>query len=192
MVLEYYRNRYKSYGITGGIFSFLNTLTQLLFFTIIIFSFLFNIVVVDGSSMRNTLFKNDCLLASNFKYEAKNSDIVIISRNFENSEDGRNLNLYEKPIVKRVIALEGQKVDIKNNRIYIDDKMLEESYINTKTIPYDFKGPQIVPQGKIFVLGDNRKNSKDSRSLEIGMVDKRYVIGKVILRFYPFEAIKFF
>ena len=75
---------------------------------------------------------------------------------------------------------------------YDTDEVLEESYINTETLPLDFKGPQIVPEGKIFVLGDNRKNSKDSRSLDIGMVDKRYILGKVLLRFYPFDTIKFF
>lgn len=192
MVLEYYRNRYKSFGITGGIFSFLNTLTQLLFFTIITFSFLFNIVIVDGSSMRNTLYENDCLLVFNFCYEVKNSDIVIISRNYENTEGGRNKNLYEKSIIKRVIATEGQKVAIKNGYVYVDDKILKESYVNTKTLPIDFTTAQIVPQGKVFVLGDNRKSSKDSRSIDIGMVDKRYIVGKILLRFYPFEKIKLF
>ena len=192
MILEYYRNRYKPYGITGSIFIFLDALTRVLFCTIITFSFLFNIVIVDGSSMQNTLFENDYLLASNFGYEVKNSDIVIISRNYENTEGGRNLNLYEKPIVKRVIAVEGQKISIINGYVYVDDEVLEESYINTETLPLDFKGPQIVPEGKIFVLGDNRKNSKDSRSLDIGMVDKRYILGKVLLRFYPFDTIKFF
>ena len=120
-------------------------------------------------------------------YEVKNSDIVIISRNYENTEGGRNKNLYEKSIIKRVIATEGQKVAIKNGYVYVDDKILKESYVNTKTLPIDFTTAQIVPQGKVFVLGDNRKSSKDSCSIDIGMVDKRYIVGKILLRFYTFE-----
>ena len=89
-------------------------------------------------------------------------------------------------------SFEGNKVVIKDGKVYIDDEVLIEDYVSAKTHSIEFDGPKIVPEGHIFVLGDNRTASLDSRYNSIGMVDVRYVIGKVLVRVYPFNKIEIF
>ena len=95
-----------------------------------------------------------------------------------------------EPIVKRVIALGGQEVniDFTEGTVYVDGVELEEHYVNSKTNrSYDIEFPIVVPEGELFLLGDNRNASQDSRSSEIGTVDERYIFGKVVYRVFPFE-----
>lgn len=148
---------------------------------LLVFLLLFRVIVVSGDSMYKTLWDGDyLLLLSNLFYnEPKQGDIVVISK--KTFDDGT-------PIVKRVIATEGQTVDIDfaNGVVYVDDVPLEEPYTNSPT--YDTSGthfPLTVDEGCIFVLGDNRGVSKDSRSWEIGQIDKREVLGKALYRFLP-------
>lgn len=192
MLLKEYRNRFISLGATDKIFEILDALAFSLLGVVLLFTFFFTLVRVDGDSMQTTLYDGDRLVISDFCYTPKPSDIVIISRNYDNSEIGGADKLYDNPIVKRVIAVAGQKIDIKDGKVYIDDEVLEEDYINAVTYALEFDGPKIVPEGHIFVLGDNRGNSLDSRFNSIGMVDVRYVIGKVLFRIAPFGEIKFF
>ena len=139
------------------------------------------IIVVDGPSMERTLLNGDyMLLVSNMFYkEPKHGDVVVVSKQaYDNG----------KPIVKRVIATEGQIVDMdfENGIVYVDGLPLEEDYTNTLTnLDEGAVFPQIVEENCVFVMGDNRNNSKDSRSLEIGQVDKREILGKVALILFP-------
>ncbi len=148
---------------------------------LLVFMLLFRVIVVSGDSMYSTLWDGDylLLLSNLFYHEPKQGDIVVISK--KTFEEGA-------PIVKRVIATEGQTVDIdfNNGVVYVDDVPLTEPYVNSPT--QDASGtsfPLTVEDNCIFVLGDNRGVSKDSRSWEIGQIDKREVLGKALYRFLP-------
>ena len=141
----------------------------------------FRIVVVSGSSMYRTLVDGDyLLLISNVFYgEPRQGDIVVASKQ---SFDGG------KPIVKRVIATEGQTVDIDFDAgiVYVDGEALEEDYTFTPTnLDEGVSFPLVVEQGHVFLLGDNRNHSRDSRSVEIGQVDRREILGKAVFLFVP-------
>jgi len=160
---------------------YLHDLVYSLMTLLVIFLLVFRLIVVSGDSMYSTLVDGDyVLLLSNVFYrEPQHGDIVVISKQtFDNGA----------PIVKRVIATEGQIVDIdfEQGIVYVDGLPLEEDYIYSPTTVYegvDF--PVIVDEGCIFVLGDNRGVSKDSRNPAIGMVDTREVLGKAIFLLMP-------
>ena len=145
---------------------------------ILVFVFFFRTIDVVGHSMEPTLMEGDKLITSNLFYEPKYGDIVILRKD----------SFSEQPIVKRVIATEGQVVDIDFDKgiVYVDGEALSEPYIAEKTTrPIDFDGKVTVPKGCVFVMGDNRNKSTDSRDERIGMVDKRYIIGHEIVRVFP-------
>ncbi len=140
---------------------------------------------VNGESMNETLQHEDVLILSNLFYTPKNGDIVV----FESQTTG-----YDEPYVKRVIATEGQIVDIdfETWTVTVDGEVPEwEKYATYKGIERlyytaDIQYPYTVPEGHIFVMGDNRWNSKDSR--DIGPVDERTVLGRVVFRLFPFDT----
>lgn len=167
---------------------------------VIIFCFIFRVATIDGSSMLNTLYGGDSLgrnadkvIITNLAYTPKNGDIVVISRNVQNTLENQNPNL--GPIIKRVIAVGGQTVniDFKSGTVYVDGVALKEDYISSPTTnSADVEFPIYVPEGYIFVLGDNRQDSLDSRYSQIGengLVDTRYVLGHAVFRIYPFDRI---
>ena len=146
-----------------------------------IFTFVIRMMGVDGHSMLNTLQHGDRLLVVNSMqyHDYKYGDIVILRKNGVFDDD---------PIVKRVIAVEGQTVDIDfaEGIVYVDGEALEEDYIREPT--YTAEGtefPLTVPEGSIFVMGDNRNGSSDSRDYRLGTVDTRYVIGKAAFLIFP-------
>lgn len=146
-----------------------------------IFTFVIRMMGVDGHSMLNTLQHGDRLLVVNsmLYHDYKYGDIVILRKNGVFDDD---------PIVKRVIAVEGQTVDIDfaEGIVYVDGEALEEDYIREPT--YTAEGtefPLTVPEGSIFVMGDNRNGSSDSRDYRLGTVDTRYVIGKAAFMTSP-------
>ena len=160
---------------------YLHDMIYLLMLVLIVFLFIFRIIVVSGDSMKMTLLDGDylLLLSNTFYHEPRQGDIVVISKKaFDNGA----------PIVKRVIATEGQTVDIDfdSGIVYVDHTPLEEPYINSLTkLDEGTRFPLTVEENCIFVLGDNRGVSRDSRDPAIGQVDKREVLGKAIFLILP-------
>lgn len=160
---------------------YVHDIMYLLAVVILLFLLVFRIIVVSGSSMKQTLLDGDylVLLSNTFYREPKRGDVVVISK--ESFEDGT-------PIVKRVIATQGQTVDIdfEQGAVYVDGEKLIEPYINTLTkLDEGTQFPLTVEDGCIFVLGDNRGVSRDSRDPAIGQVDKREVLGKALYLIFP-------
>ena len=144
----------------------------------LIFAFVFRAVGVDGDSMYPTLKDGDWVAVSGVTAEVDRGDIIVSTQPWE-----RNV-----PIVKRVIAVGGDTVyiDFDNNAVYVNGEKLYEPYIAELTrVSYDVEFPITVDEGKLFVMGDNRNISLDSRSSKIGLIDERYVLGKVLFRVYP-------
>lgn len=167
------------------------------FAVILIFTFLLRVANVDGESMVPTLTDGDRLIASHLFYEPASGDIVIVNSskghvyNADNAiEEVSGLN---KVIVKRVIAVGGQKVDINfdTGAVSVDGVVLDEPYINdlTKIDEGAHQYPVVVPDGYVFVMGDNRMNSTDSRDARVGFVDEEDILGKVLVRIFPFDSI---
>ena len=132
--------------------------------------------------MDNTLASKDKVIVTNFAYTPKDNDIVVISHGAE----------YSKPIIKRIIATEGQsvKLDYENDRIIVDGVVIDEPYIEGTTFSGkygDNEIPDVIPEGKVFVLGDNRRVSLDSRYQEIGLIDEENIIGKAQFVVFPFS-----
>lgn len=156
---------------------------------IVVFSFVFRVATIDGNSMLNTLHNGDKVIITNFNYTPKQGDIVVVSRNAENSVEGQKTS--EEPIIKRVIAVGGQTIDIdfETGKVYVDSVELPEPYLGSPTVdPGDVQFPLYIPKGHIFIMGDNRGDSLDSRSSRIGnggIVDNRYVLGHAVYRFFP-------
>lgn len=164
-------------------------------------------VQVQQSSMENTLFTNQQLIVDKLSYnfvEPKKGDIIIFHENKEKgtiAEDTLEMvdNIISKfnnnktdieeddRLIKRVIGVPGDEIDIKDGYLYLNGKKLEETYANGETISREFKLPIKIPENKLFVLGDNRMVSKDSRMF--GLVDYKQVEGKAIYRVYPFNHV---
>ncbi len=147
----------------------------------LLFLLVFRVIVVDGDSMFSTLWDGDylLLLGNVFYQEPERGDIVVISK--KTYDDG-------SPIIKRVIATEGQTVDIdfENGIVYVDGQALEENYIhNLTTNEEGTVFPLTVEENCIFVLGDNRAVSLDSRSTQIGQIDRREILGKALYLMIP-------
>jgi len=151
---------------------------------VIIFAFFIRIIDVVGTSMNPTLNNNDKMLVSGLLYEPSVGDVVVFKKD-EYDPD--------KALVKRVIAVEGQEInmDFDKGIVYINGQPIVEDYILEPTMnKLDFIGPKTVPEGCVFVMGDNRNASVDSRKAEIGMVDTRLILGKAYFVIYPLSVIR--
>lgn len=181
----------ETFSLKAEIFDWLEILVTAVILLVILFTFVFKIVTIDGRSMMNTLNNGEKIIISNIGYEPKHGDIVVISRNMNNITSG---NDQSAPIIKRIIATEGQTVNIDFNAgiVYVDGVALDEPYTRTPTnLQNDIRFPVVVPSGCVFVLGDNRNDSTDSRSSLIGndgMIDERYILGKALYRIFPFDG----
>ena len=173
---------YNHKKITCYSFEIIKTVIIVFSLVSIIFTFFIRDANVVGNSMYETLHDSDKVFLTNFNYTPKSGDIVAI-----NAE-----NMIEKRIIKRVIATEGQtiKLDYENDRIIVDGVVLDEPYISDSTFAGnygDYEIPEVVPEGKVFVMGDNRRVSLDSRRTEIGLIDVENVIGKAQFVAFPFS-----
>lgn len=156
-----------------------------IFVILFVISYVISITQVVGSSMNPTLSEGQVLFLNKFIYhfsDIKRGDIVSL----EYADT--------KYLIKRVVGLPGEKIDIINNVLYINDKVYQEDYLANDLEYKDFHisdlGYDKIPDDMYFVLGDNRENSLDSR--EIGVIAKDNIKGKIALRFWPFTKIKFF
>lgn len=163
------------------VLQYLHDLVYLMAVVLVVFLLCFRVVIVSGSSMEDTLIQGDYLLliSNTFYQNPKQGDIIVASK--DSYKDG-------EAIVKRVIATEGQVVDIdfKTGVVYVDGVALEEPYTKTTTnLQEGISFPLKVEEGCIFVMGDNRNISKDSRDPEIGLIDTREILGRAIFLFVP-------
>ncbi len=160
----------------------LDTLLISLSIMLVVLLFFVRTFTVSGSSMAPTLESGERVFAYSFMYTPQKGDIVVVSEN----------SYIIEPIVKRVIAKGGDTVDInyETGDVIVNGEVLYEPYISDLTQRgYDVQFPLVVPQGTLFLMGDNRPYSKDSRDSSIGFIDEREVLGKVVFRMYPFERI---
>ena len=166
--------------VAATVFDWVGSLVTALVVVLLVMTFFFRIIDVDGKSMEPTLIDTDKVVITNLFYTPKQGDIVIISHAEE----------YAKPLVKRVIATAGQelRMDYENNAVYVDGQKLDETYIQGMTVRGDIPESELngaVPGGKVFVMGDNRSISLDSRYKQIGYIDESSIIGKAQLDVIP-------
>lgn len=175
------------------------TIISAFFVAILIFTFLLRIANVDGESMLPTLVDGDRLIVSHLFYEPAAGDIVIVNNTNGHVYNSANeletvagLESKPKAIVKRVVAVGGQTVNINfdTGEVSVNGTVISEPYINELT-QLDEGGhqyPVTVPPGYVFVMGDNRMNSTDSRDSRVGFVAEEDILGKVVLRVFPFDS----
>lgn len=181
-----------------SLFDMLEMIVTTIFCAVLLFAYVFSMATVQGDSMMPTLYDEDRLLVFQLYGSPKNGDVIIINAQEATlvAEDG---SLYTqqglgKMIVKRVVAVGGQTLDIDFDEgvVYLDQQPLDEEYINMPTTTPLFGGafsyPMTIPEGYVFVMGDNRDVSKDSRYPDVGLIPESTIIGKVILRTEPWEA----
>ncbi|MDD6261691.1 MAG: signal peptidase I [Clostridiales bacterium] len=173
-------------SLSGALYEWCDALVYALVAIIIIFTVFCKITNVIGTSMLSTLHEKDTLIVSKLGYEPDHGDIVVISMDNE---------YFQKPIVKRIIAMGGETVNIDFDTHEVSvtgtdgvTRVLEEDYINEETrLAADVAFPLYIPEGYVFVMGDNRNRSTDSRDSRIGLIDERRIMGRVILRVLPLK-----
>ena len=159
------------------------TLETAVIILILLFSLVLRPAAVIGNSMLPSFSGGDRVACIHSFSGYERGDVIIISHATRKDES----------IIKRVIAVGGDTVDIDfyKGTVSVNGQVLDEPYVNTPTnLSYDMTFPVTVPEGKLFVLGDNRNGSLDSRSTDIGFINENKVLGKVVFRFYPFDRIK--
>lgn len=182
-------------SILGDLLDLIESILCSVFLVFLVFTFLFRIATVEGASMVPTLVNGDRLIISELGYTPQQGDVVIInarkSYQLDSAQQVVESEGLNKLIVKRIIALGGQKVDIDFNTgtVMVDDQVLQEGYINTLTTRDEggMQFPVVVPEGYVFVLGDNRDISKDSRHPNVGFVSESEIMGKALLRVFPLD-----
>ena len=172
--------------LSKTVVEFISVIATSIVAIMLIFTFAFRIVGVSGPSMMNTLINGDWLLVSAFVTEPERGDIVIITQP----------NSFNEPIVKRVIAVGGDTIDIDFDKatVSINGKVINEPYLGSPTTndEHAWQYPLTLKEGQVFVMGDNRQHSSDSRSPDIGLIDENYILGQVLLRFSPISEFKIF
>jgi signal peptidase I len=167
------------------LYYWLQALVVALIAIVLIFTFVGRIIGVKGSSMYPTLHNGDMMLVRSIGYRPQQGDVVVLTKE----------SFLSEAIVKRVIAVGGQtvRIDYEENKVYVDGVALEEDYINFEDLdpmdekPAEYISEVTVPEGSIFVMGDNRNRSSDSRDPNLGLVDERYVIGGVVCVLFPWS-----
>lgn len=176
----------KGSGVASGIFDIFEMFAICTAVILLLFTYVARLTVVDGESMMDTLMNNDYLIVQELGYTPKRGDIVVLQK--------MNAGSYKNPLIKRVIAVGGDTVDIDFDTltVYVNGEALDEPYCNLEgaTLTTVTELPLTVEEGKIFVLGDHRNHSADSRRAEIGQIDERCVVGRAVLRVLPLENFK--
>lgn len=170
-------------------FEFVEMLVIAIAAILLFFSFVLRQAVVDGDSMQNTLQNGERLLVSDLFYTPKTGDIIV----FQSSATGKGY-----PLVKRVIATEGDTVRLEKNGLYVNNTLLDEPYVFTDNFYYTYSGSHryiklsttyTVPEGELFVMGDHRNNSLDSR--DFGFIAEADILGRVLVRLTPLSRFGF-
>jgi signal peptidase I len=175
--------RSRGAALRDELVAWVKTLMSAAVYAVLIVTFGFQVARVEGQSMAPTLEDQDRLIVNKLVYrigEPRRGDIVMLYY---------PLNP-DKSFVKRVIAEEGDTVRIVDGRVYVNDIPLKDDYVASEYRSHDDWGPQVIPEGYYFVMGDHRNNSSDSRHW--GMVPKKYIIGKVQLRWWPVPTARVF
>ena len=201
----------KEFNLAKEIWEWVYTLAIAIIIALLIKGFIFDIVRVDGSSMFPTLVNNDRLIVTKLGYKPEQGDIIILDSEYKNreeyydklaaSKDKDELtvidklfargsmpdNLKKKYYVKRIIAMPGQTIDLVDGKVYVDGTPLDEPYYDGTTVSIDptVEYPITVDDDCVFVMGDNRNHSKDSRSSELGQVPYDAILGKSQVRIWP-------
>jgi len=163
----------------SSIYEILDSVVVSAVVVLLLFTFVFRIFVVSGPSMNNTLKNGERIVVSDVLYTPKRGDIVCF---YSESED--------EVLVKRVIATEGQTVNIDFSGVYVDGEKLKENYIDGQlTVPQTVDMPHVVEKDHVFVLGDNRGVSLDSRYEKIGDIHEHDIFGKLLFRLSPFGKV---
>lgn len=188
----------KKNSILGDIYDLAETVLIVFFVVSLILSYIFRLSDVDGPSMENTFLTGDKVVSLPLMRDFHTGDVVVA--NTDHSfllDDSGNVVEYEglkKTVIKRVIAVEGQTLDIdfESGSVTVDGVLLNEPYITglTHNDEGGFTGqyPLTIPEGYVFVMGDNRSVSMDSRSAKIGLISEDKIIGTVVLRVFPFSS----
>lgn len=203
----------KQFNLKKEVLEWFYTIIIALLIAFVIKGFLFDIVRVDGHSMDHTLTHNDRLVVTKLFYEPEFQDIVILDSTYKKrmdfyktlEDEGKTVNFITKPFiynslpnnlkkryyVKRIIALPGQTVDIKNGHVYVDGELIDEPYTSEPTMSTDssVSYPLTVLEGHVFVMGDNRTGSKDSRASDLGQIPYDAILGKSQIRIWPFNRL---
>lgn len=201
----------KKRSVGREIWEWVYTLAIAIAIAMLIKGFIFDIVRVDGASMFPTLVNNDRLIVTKIGYSPKQGDIIILDSNYREreayydrlavSKDKEKLSgvdklftykdlpldLKKKYYVKRIIAMPGQTVDLVDGKVFVDGSPLDEPYYSGETASIDptVEYPVTVEDNCVFVMGDNRNHSKDSRSSELGQVPYEAILGKSQIRVWP-------
>ena len=176
----------RSRDIAGILYEWCDALVYALVIIIVLFTVFIKVTTVVGTSMINTLHERDILIISKIGYQPENGDIVVLAMDND---------YFQEPIVKRIIAMGGETVDIDFDTHEVKvtgtdgiTRVLEEDYILSATATSaDIAFPLEIPEGYMFVMGDNRNGSTDSRDSRIGLIDERQILGHVVLRVLPIQ-----
>lgn len=185
------KKAYRPFGIVSDIYDIIELFALCTVAIMLTFIFAFRLSIVSGNSMNNTLYNGEYLIISDLGYTPEKNDIVVV-QNITLSGD------YSSPLVKRVIAVGGDTVKFdfsnpNNWKLYVNGEEVDQSYAYfdkfSATIRPTWDIPEVIPEGYIFVMGDNRNHSGDSRSKEVGLIDERCVIGHALFRVMPISKI---
>ena len=212
--LELVTEKKSEFNIVKEVWEWFYTIALALIIAFTIKFYIVDIVRVDGPSMFPTLINNDRLVVTKIGYKPAKSDIIILDSAYKNRMEYyaeyeeindtklnffTRINLYfklpeelkRKYYIKRIIAMEGDTVDLKDGNVIVNGEVLEEPYYDGVTEITDIKTeyPFTVSEDCIFVMGDNRPNSKDSRSTSLGEVPVKAIGGKAVIRLWPLTSI---
>ena len=177
-------NQSSGYPVVHIVYEIAGTIFSAIIVLLLVMSFVFRQVTVEGRSMNDTLTDGDRLLVSVLGYTPKTGGIVVITHGKYTDHD--------ESLIKRVIAVEGQRLRInyETGDVSIDGVLLNEPYITGKTnrVVNSAQIPDVIPKGYVFVMGDNRQNSLDSRSASIDLIPVENIVGKALFRVYPLNS----